>query len=353
MGALVAIAAAGVAVSAGSAIAGAAGGGGSGSAGQAGGTYGGSPSTYIPTNQPGADTNLQALESNLYGQDLTNQNNLTQQYQQQTSQLLNNPYAASAQDSANQIAGLGTGVANGAFAGATQLQGLGNMASPYASQILQTGFDPQNALYNRTQSQLTDQVNAQNAMSGLSGSPYGAGVANQAASNFNIDWQNNQLQRESTAAQGYGSLVNTAGQAYSGAQGLGAQGLNTLQTTGQLPYQTYQNQGANNLAALNSQAAGITAAQQPTQNLINNYNSYLGLGQSATGQALQGQQQAFNQSQQSGNALGQGLAGLSSGLGGLSNLFGGGSQTFSDTNTPTVPNYTNPYGAASYPTLTG
>lgn len=318
MGALVAIAAAGVAVSAGSAIA--SGMSGSGSSSPYG-TAGGSPATYIPANQGGADTNVQALEGNLYNQDITNQNALTSQYQQQTQQLLNNPYAAGAQQSANDIAAMGVPIANASFAGASNLQGMGNTLVPYASQILQTGFDPQNALYNRTQQQITDQANAQNAMSGLSGSPYGAGVANQASQNFNIDWQNQQESRQAQALSAYGGAISSTGAAYSGAQGLADQGLNTLQTTGQLPYQTYQGQGQNNIAALNSLAAGYTAAQQPTENLINNYNSYLQLGQSATGQALQGQQQGFNQGQTVGSNIGQGLSGLTSSAGGLINAW--------------------------------
>lgn len=305
--------------------------GGSGSPGQPGGAVGGGASgasTYVPVNQSGSDTNIQALEGNLYNQDIANQDALTSAYQTQVGNLLNNPYGNEAQLTSNTVAQLGAGIANqGLFQGG-QLNNLGVGVEPYASQILQTGFDPQNALYNRTQQQLTDQTNAQNAMSGLSGSPYGAGVANQANSNFNIDWQNQQLQRQATALQGYSGAVNTAGQAFSGSQGLESQALNTLQTTGQLPYQTYLGQGQNNLAALNSAAAGYTAAQQPTENLINNYNSYLGLGQSATGQALAGQAQSFNQGQQTGAALGQGLAGLSQNLGGLSNLFNSGPTTY-------------------------
>jgi hypothetical protein len=69
------------------------------------------------------------------------------------------------------------------------------------SSILQAGMDPRGALYNRTLQQITDQQNAQNAMSGVGTSPYGAGVTGQAQRNFNIDWQNAQLQRQATADQ--------------------------------------------------------------------------------------------------------------------------------------------------------
>ena len=74
-----------------------------------------------------------------------------------------------------------------------------------ANQILNTGFDPQNALYNQQFAQQQDQANAQSAMSGLGGSPYAAGVANQANTNFNIDWQNAQLARQIQALGAYGT----------------------------------------------------------------------------------------------------------------------------------------------------
>jgi hypothetical protein len=345
MGALVAIAAAGVAVSAGSAIASGTSSGTAGGAGQAGGTYGGSPSTYIPTNQAGADANLSTIENNLYSQDQSIQGLLSSDYYNVANSTMQNPYYQQAQGSSNQIAGLGVPVANAAFQGAQNLQAMGNAESPYAAQILQTGFDPQNALYNRTQQQLTDQVNAQNAMSGLSGSPYGAGVANQAASNFNIDWQNQQEARQAQALSAYGGAITSTGAAYSGAQGLADQGLNTLQTTGQLPYNTYNQIGQNQFGALNSLAAGYTAAQQPTNNLINQYNSYLGLGQSATGQALQGQQQGFNQGQQVGQNIGQGLAGLSQSAGGLINAWNSNNNNVNSSAgyTSAINNAQNPY----------
>lgn len=308
-------------------------GGTAGDPGQPGSTTGGSPSTYIPTNQPGADQSLQALQAQLNSQDASADPQLFAQYEQQAQALLNNPYATQAQGNANNIADYyGPNAAADAFQGASTLQGMGSTVAPYGAQILQTGFDPQNALYNRTQQQITDQAQAANAMSGLSGSPYGAGVANQASENFNIDWQNQQLGREQTALQGYGSAVNAAGAAYAGASGLNSQGINTLQSTTSLPYQTAETQGQNNLGALNSLGAGITQAQQPTFNLANSYNSYLGLGQSATQQGLAGQQQGFTQGQTVGSNLGQGLAGLAQGAGGLVSAFNNNSN---NVNTPT------------------
>jgi len=89
---------------------------------------------------------------------------------------------------------------------ASQLQDLSGSAIPYAQQILQTGFDPQSQLYNRTAGQVSDQSNAINAMSGVAGTPYGAGLSDMNMRNFNLDWQDRQLGRESTAASGFGAL---------------------------------------------------------------------------------------------------------------------------------------------------
>lgn len=292
MGAVAALGAAAAAASLGSTIANAtSGGGGGGATGQ--GTYNG---VYIPQSLGAADS--------LYSSGFT-------PLQNASSNIQNNPYAGLAQNTANQAGAYGTGTLAPAEQGAaSQLFGLGNQASPYASQILQTGFDPQNALYNRTQQQVTDQLNAQNALNGLSSTPYGAGVAGQGISNFNIDWQNQQLQRQATAAQGYGALTNSIGQAYSGAAGLGTQGFNTLNTAGSLPYNTYQGQQTNDINAIGSQGAYA----QP----------YLGLGNASGALGLSASNAAFAQQQQLSQQLGQGLSGLGGlfsgggGIGGLS-----------------------------------
>jgi len=80
---------------------------------------------------------------------------------------------------------------------------------PYVSQIMQTGFDPQKALYNRTLQQVQDQAQAANAAAGVGTTPYGAGLTNQATENFNIDWQNQQLARQAQAAQAAGGLSSS------------------------------------------------------------------------------------------------------------------------------------------------
>jgi len=149
-------------------------------------------------------------------------------------------YAGNYQNAANaagsQYGNLGTqlqGAAGQQFGAQTGLLNAGQ-------QLYQTSLDPQNALYNRTVQQLQDQTGATNSMYGLGSSGAGAGVANQALGNFNIDWQNQQLQRQATGLQGYGAAVGQAGQA--GAQGgaLGGAGAGYTLQGGQTPYSTAQ-----------------------------------------------------------------------------------------------------------------
>lgn len=240
-------------------------------------TQGGNPATYIPQAQPAADS----LYQQLFGLQ---------------SGLQPEIVGLGSEVSANQPQyGQETGAANNLF-------GASSAVLPEVQNILNTGFDPQNALYNRTQQQVLDQSNAINSMNGIAGTPYGAGVTGGTMSNFNIDWQNNQLSRQLQALQGAGSAVSTG----ASAAGAGANLAN-------MPVNTQLGQ----LGSLQ----GIYGGQySPLQ-------SYLNLGQGASGLALEGQNQAFGQNAFLGSNLGQSLSALSgafstSGNGGP---YGGGS----------------------------
>lgn len=93
----------------------------------------------------------------------------------------------------------------------------------YANQVMQTGFDPQNALYDRTQSRLQDQMRSSQGARGIQMSPHGAGLENQGMSDFNIDWENQQLQRQALASQAAAQLFGQGGQAIQGGVQLGQQ----------------------------------------------------------------------------------------------------------------------------------
>jgi hypothetical protein len=194
------------------------------SPGTSGGNSGGS--YYIPTGLQGADQQWQALQAGNIG--TYNANPLQQYGQQALNQGLGAAasYAPGFQLEANNAS---TGYGNlAARLGAASGQEFGA-----ANQVYQTAFDPQSALYNRTAQQLQDQTGATNSMYGLGSSAAGAGVANQAMSNFNIDWQNQQLQRQLQGLQG-------AGQAYGQAGALGQAGAQSSLQAGQVPYQTAQ-----------------------------------------------------------------------------------------------------------------
>lgn len=281
----------------------------------------------------------------------------------------------------NQVAGNAPALSGAA----ANLLNLGNIDSnflqgvaPGAAQnlfsggnsILNTAFDPQSALFNQLQNQVSQQANAANAQAGLGGSAYGAGNTANTLQNFDINWQNQQLGRQATglgaAGQAFSQGAATAGSpasllsaAASGAinplseasnlaispgtqlgslnsiLGSGAQQggniLSSLQSFAGLPYNT-QSTGANNALGALGNTVNI-GNQQFTipQQLMNDLQSYLGLGQSASGLSGQlgnlGQQQLFNSLSGIGGALGTGgnllfgnSLGSSGGLLGLAGL---------------------------------
>ncbi len=76
-----------------------------------------------------------------------------------------------------------------------------------------TSLDPQGDLYRRTQQQLQEQTRAAQAARGISMSPYGAGIENKAMSDFNIDWANQQLNRQVQGAGAFSGAGNVAANA--------------------------------------------------------------------------------------------------------------------------------------------
>lgn len=236
---------------------------------------------------PGMNQAAQGVQSGIAGQTAT-----LPQFQQLSSQISNNPFSTQATGNAQTTSQQG-------MQGASQLAGMGQQLAPYLQQILQMGFDPQNAYYNRAAQQLTDQVRSGEAARGIAMSPYGAGIENQALSNFGIDWQNQALQRALQGITGAGNLGGQIGQDLSGAYNLGS-------VAGSLPYNTQQGIYGNNLAGLQ---AYYNAQQQP----ITNQLGYLGAGQQGQGLGLQAQNQGFNQGQKTGANVGSAFSTLAPG----------------------------------------
>ena len=112
----------------------------------------------------------------------------------------------------------------------------GNTAVPAAQQVGQTAFDPQGSLFNFLSAQNTDATNVANSRSGVANTPYGAGLADQSAQTFNMNWQDRQLGRETQGLGAINSTVGTGSQqtsAEAGAQQVNNQGA-------MLPYQQGQ-----------------------------------------------------------------------------------------------------------------
>jgi len=180
-----------------------------------------------------------------------------------------NPYLQASQQAGAQY---GT-AAQGAAGQSQNLYDAGN-------QIYNTAFDPQNALYNRTQQQVGDQINAGQAQRGLGNSPVGAAEYGQGMSNFNIDWQNQQLQRQQ---QGVGAM-NAA------ATGAGTQGTNAaqwMQTAAQLPTQAQQYVAGQPAANANQYASNMGQVSNLYGNAATTGNNY-------QSQANQAQQFGYN-----------------------------------------------------------
>lgn len=218
-----------------------------------------------------------------------------------------------AQQNYPQVQAATQNITSGAY-GAPAIQGAGNAAInagnsvvPYATQALNAGFDPQNQAYN-TGRQVNDQTTAvNNAANGVSGSPYAAGVANTSDQNFDLNWQNQMLQRQQAGAGTAEGLLGTQGNS-------ATTGANLLTGAANNPLSA--------LSSLNSAGGQATGVDQT---MIQDFLSYLTGGTSASNAAT-GQYSA-----EANAALGQ-QGVTNSGLGGLGSLAGsllGGSGIFS------------------------
>jgi hypothetical protein len=247
-------------------------------------------SVYQPQYTSGADTGaytgIQSISNN--NPYLQNQG----AYQTIEAMGLNDPYAGANQTAAN-AAGVQYGnVGTQGAAGSTALNSA-------ALQTLNTATDPQNQLYNRTNQQVTDAANVANAMNGLSGSPFGAGVADAANQNFNINWQNNQLQRDATGLSSAGGAMTTA-------QNVGSNAAAATGLSGAIPNQAYITNLNNASNALNNYGTSQMNANNNTQTAVGDFQNYLNEGanqsnvQAQNNQILYGDEMQQYQDQMAG-----------------------------------------------------
>ena len=280
---------------------------------------GGNTGSYVPLDLQGQNQNWLNVLSQIQNNNVPAQ--LYPQIASTAQGVVNNPYAAPAQTAANSAGQSSTNVGGMDLTNAGNLSSTGNALLPYATQILDMGLDPQSALYNRTLGQVTDQINAQNAASGIGTSPAGAGITDQALSNFNIDWQNNALNRANTAA-GAASTINQAGGSdITQAGNIGNAGVTAQNAGGQLPYAQYGTNLGNILTALNAQsAAGLNTNTVP-QGVLNALQSYMGLGQTAYANSNNAANTNFTNTLTAANAAGNAASAIPS-LSSLQSLFG-------------------------------
>lgn len=248
--------------------------------------------------------------------------------------LMNNPGSAGMIGGANAAAGMGADVSNNMMGLGNFLANMGTSLTPWAGQILNQGFDPQNALRDRTQQQLLETTRAGQAARGLGNSPFGAGLENKAMSDFGIDWQNNLLNRMTTGAQGAGLLLDQAGRDITGGASLMGQAPQMMSQSSMLPYMAHNTIGQGQLGALQQYGQqGMAATQQPQQQLQDFYqllglgNAGANVGNNMFGNQLTQANQGFQQNQIMGANMGNSLAGLgkafsgSGGSGGSGNAF--------------------------------
>jgi hypothetical protein len=281
--------------------------GGGSSGGGGGGSYSGVSGAYTPQGLQTADTAWQQAFGNEQG--VANQVGSTVQplYQQSLNAQQGIDYsqylqgAQQAGQAYTGLAGLAGQQAN-MYGGAAQTaQGQQQNLYGNANQVAQTAFDPQNALYDRTQQQLSDQVNAGQAMRGLGVSPVGGSEYNQAMSNFNIDWQNQQLARQTQGiqAQAAGSQAGAQQGTLAGADlaaQLSAQGQvpSYLQQAGQVPTTAQQyvaGMPATNAASYQTNMGQLANLYGGVQNQAIPYMN-AGVGAQQTQQQFNAQQQA-------------------------------------------------------------
>lgn len=243
------------------------------------------PNAYQPTGTASQDASVQANQGLQSGAAQTGYG--------LANNVVNNPYSGTVIPGAQQAGRYLTGTLAPQLQGAsTALSGAAGAALPAGQSVLNTAFDPQNALYARTAQQVADAQQAALAQSGVANTPYGAGVAGQNAANFNIDWQNNQLQRQLSGLSGYDTNLSAVGGAQTTAGNLGSAGAGAETLGSSLPYTAFNQMQGAGLGALGqaSELAGSAAATG--QNYLN-YTNDAYKNQLAQYQAQQAQQNAM------------------------------------------------------------
>lgn len=238
-------------------------------------------------------------------------NNMSPQAFQTGQAMFNNPYATDFQAGAGMAAPMGINAAMGQYAGGMNMAGQGMDLMQYIPQIMNTAFDPQHGLYDRTFQQSIEQQRAGQAARGILTSPYGAGLENDAIRNFNLDWQDRSLGRMATGSTAAGGLLNDAGRNIIGGTTLASQAPQNFLTAAGMPYTTYQGIGTDKLNALLNSSAVPQQAFEDFMSYITGGNSSNSVANQRAGLALQQAGSTFSENQTLGKGLGAAFSGLS------------------------------------------
>lgn len=290
---------------------------------------GGGPSqpnvqVYQPTGTSTADNNLQALLSQNFNS-VSGANNPYAAYSPQFANLFNSvynsPYASGYQNSANNAGAGYTTTGTNALNNSTALSSQVNPLLTGANSVMNTAFDPQNALYAQTLQKVNDSANVANSQYGLTGQQAAGNVAT-ADSNFNIDWQNNELQRQLQGLYGATSATTGAGVAGLNAGNLGNTGAGSITTGGATPYGANIGIDGNQQTALEDYITSLLGPTTSSQGTVTNLENYLNTGISASEGGAAAALGDYN-------AQLTNSANLGSGLGSLLGLGGNGSSSSS------------------------
>lgn len=271
------------------------------------------PPQYSPVNVPqlsGGGQLDQELINLLSGQSVLPSNGIVGGLESILPQISGNQYAPGLISAAQQAGGLSGQQGQQDIQGADQLFNASTAGLPDLQSLLVSAFDPQNALHDSLSKQLTDNINASLAGSGLLNSPVGAGVLGNDLGNFNINWQNNLLNRMTSGLSAYGTGLNNIGSGLTTAGNLGNTGVSAVANAGALPYGAANTATSNTLSQLLSLLSGQTgqlgAVAGPLQSYQGGVTSRLGQGVSASGANYQNQTAQYLQALKS-------IAGLFSG----------------------------------------
>lgn len=291
---------------------------------------GGGPSqpnvqVYQPSGTPTVDSQLQGLLSqntNLSGAG-SPYNTYSPQFAQLYNSVYSSPYAGAYQTGAGTAGAQYGQVGTQALNNSTALSSAINPALTAAGTALSTAFDPQSALYAQTLQKTNDQANVANAQYGLTGQQ-AAGNVQQADTNFNIDWQNNELQRQLSGLTGYNQTLTGTGAAAGTAQSTGAAGAGNTLTGAATPYGTGVSIAGQQQTALQDYIASLLGPSTSSQQTVGNLQNYLNTGVNASAQGANAALGDYNAALTNSANLGSGIGdilGLQTGSSG--NTIGG------------------------------